>query len=97
MREWIRYVVGWDISFEELMAIGERIFNLKRMYNVKCGISRKDDTLPPRILTQPGKEGETKHNLPHFGRMLNEYYIARGWDDDGIPTQETLERLGLTW
>ncbi|MDI6707069.1 MAG: aldehyde ferredoxin oxidoreductase family protein [Bacillota bacterium] len=97
MREWLKYVVGWDIGFEELMEIGDRVFNLKRMYNVKCGISRKDDTLPPRILSQPRREGGAKGNLPHLGRMLNEYYTARGWDDDGIPKQETLEKLRLTW
>jgi aldehyde:ferredoxin oxidoreductase len=97
MREWLKTVTGRDISFEELMTAGERIFNLKRMYNVKCGISRKDDTIPPRILSQPRREGGAKGNLPHLGRMLNEYYEARGWDDDGIPTQQTLERLGLSW
>lgn len=97
MRKWIRYAIGWDLSLEELMTVGERIFNLKRMYNVKCGISRKDDTLPPRILTQPRKYGGAKGNLPHLGRMLNEYYIARGWNEEGIPKQETIERLGLMW
>lgn len=95
MREWMKYVVGWDMDLEEFMAAGERIFNLKRMYNVRCGISRKDDTLPRRILCEAHADGGARGNLPPLGRMLEEYYKARGWDDKGIPTQETLRRLDL--
>jgi len=72
------------------MKIGERLYNLKRLYNVRCGISRKDDTLPSRILTH--KRGP---NLPHLGRMLHDYYSFRNWNEIGIPSREKLKELGL--
>ncbi|QSQ07729.1 putative oxidoreductase YdhV [Koleobacter methoxysyntrophicus] len=96
MTQWIKYVVGWDITVDELLETGERIFNLKRLYNTQRGISRKDDTIPMRILTQPRRDKGAGENLPPFGKMLNEYYQIRGWTDEGIPKQETLKRLGLT-
>ena len=92
---WLRYVTGWDMDLDELMRTGERIFNLKRVYNVSCGISRKDDTLPPRILTHRRKTGGASQNLPHFGRMLSEYYEFRGWSEEGIPKKEKLYQLGI--
>ncbi|MCC5912070.1 MAG: aldehyde ferredoxin oxidoreductase family protein [Clostridiaceae bacterium] len=95
MLEWIHHVIGWEMTVEELLETGERIFNLKRMYNVKCGISRKDDILPMRLLSQPRRDTGTGSNLAPFGKMLNEYYEARGWDDLGIPTEATLQRLQL--
>lgn len=88
--------VGWDMDVKEFMLTGERIFNLKRMFSVRRGISRKDDTLPPRILTrrlvyEGGREGK----LPFLGLMLNEYYAHRGWSEEGIPTPQKLTQLGL--
>lgn len=77
------------------MQIGERIFNLKRLYNVKCGISRKDDTLPLRLLTHTRGEGGAANNLPYLGKMLNEYYKYRGWGEEGIPLCKKLRELGL--
>lgn len=97
IRDWLKYVVGWDMGFEELMTAGERIFNLKRMYNVKCGITRSDDTIPKRILSQPRTRGGAKGNLPPLEPMLDEYYIARGWDKNGIPLEATVDRLNLSW
>ena len=84
---------GWDMSAEEFMKIGERLFNLKRMYNVRHGISRKDDTLPLRILTK--RRGHGTNELPPLGSMLSDYYEVRGWDELGIPTKEKLTELGL--
>lgn len=95
MTQWVKTVIGWDMTIEELLETGERIFNLKRMYNVRCGISRKDDTLPMRILTQPRKDEGAGDNLPPFGKILSEYYEIRGWNDLGIPMEETLQRLNL--
>ena len=86
---------GWDITFDEFMLTGERIHNLKRMFSVKRGISRKDDILPARILTQRLTSGGTRGNLFHLGAMLNEYYAVRGWSEEGIPTREKLIELGL--
>jgi aldehyde:ferredoxin oxidoreductase len=93
--DWVNEATGWDMTFEEFMLTGERIFNLKRLYNVKHGISRKDDRLPPRILSHKRGSGGAAENLPFLGAMLSEYYQYRGWDEFGIPTQATLERLGL--
>ncbi len=95
MLDWVNAVTGWDMTFDEFMLTGERIFNLKRLYNVKHGISRKDDTLPPRILTHKRGTGGAAENLPFLGAMLSDYYQYRGWDEFGIPTKATLERLGL--
>jgi len=95
MLGWVNASTGWDMSFDEFMLTGERIFNLKRLYNVKHGISRKDDTLPPRILNHKRGTGGAADNLPHLGLMLSEYYQCRGWDEFGIPTDSTLQRLGL--
>jgi aldehyde:ferredoxin oxidoreductase len=94
--EWLNASTGWDVTLEEFMRTGERLYNLKRMYNVRCGISRKDDTIPMRILTQPRREGGAGYNLPPFGPMLHEYYQVRGWSDEGIPRVEKLEELDLT-
>ena len=91
----INHATGWDMTPDELMLAGERIFNMKRMISVRRGISRKDDILPPRILTQKLTEGGTRGNLPRLGAMLNEYYAFRGWSEEGIPTREKLIQLGL--
>ena len=93
--ELLCHAVGWDMDKEELLVTGERIFNLKRMFSVRRGISRKDDMLPPRILTHKLAEGGTRGNLPFLGFMLNEYYATRGWSEEGIPTREKLMHLGL--
>jgi len=93
--EWTNLVTGWDLTGEELLKIGERLFNLKRMYNYRLGITRKDDFLPPRLLTSDRKEGGAKGSLPHLGKMLNKYYELRGWSEDGVPTPEKLKKLSL--
>ncbi len=93
--EWLNASTGWDMTDEEFMRTGERLYNLKRMYNVRCGISRKDDVLPMRILTQPRREGGAGYNLPPLGPMLHEYYAIRGWSDEGIPRPEKLSELEL--
>lgn len=94
--EWLNYATGWKINLEEFMKTGERIFNLKRMINVRRGISRKDDTLPPRFLFQKHTENASPLN-PFLGEMLDEYYSYRGWNEKGIPTKEKLAKLGLTY
>jgi aldehyde:ferredoxin oxidoreductase len=94
--EWLDYVTGWEVDLRELMKIGERNFNLKRLFNVRRGISRKDDTLPQRLLTcKRGGSGPAAENLPHLGKMLNEYYLWRGWSEEGIPTKKKLAELAL--
>jgi len=95
--EWLNLVTGWKMDIPEFIESGERIFNLKRMINVRRGISRKDDTLPGRFLSTKlgGGTGGTADNLPPLGVLLNEYYAHRGWSEEGIPTKEKLSELGL--
>ncbi|MDW7739738.1 MAG: aldehyde ferredoxin oxidoreductase family protein [Bacillota bacterium] len=93
--EWVSRVTGWTFDEKELMEAGERLFNLKRKINCGLGISRKDDTLSPRLLAHDRGEGAAAGSLPHLGKMLYEYYKLRGWSNEGIPLSETLSRLGL--
>ncbi len=84
---------GW--SMEKLTVIGERIWNMERLFNNAAGFTAKDDDLPPRLKTEPAKTGPAKGKVNGIDKMRPEYYKARGWDDKGIPTKETLQRLGL--
>jgi len=95
MVEFFSLVSGLDIDLQEFMRTGERIFNLKRLFNCRRGIGRKDDFLPARLLTHPRGEGGAGNYLPHLGKMLNEYYRARGWDESGVPTGAKLREIGL--
>ncbi|MBA7498151.1 hypothetical protein ES704_00886 [subsurface metagenome] len=91
MVNFLNYVTGWEMNIEEFMKIGERIFNLQRLYNIRCGISRKDDSLPPRFLTLK----RDRDKLPPLGRLLSDYYEIRGWDEMGIPSREKLTQLNI--
>jgi len=93
--KWYEYVTGKEMTIDEFIKTGERIFNLKRLYNVRLGISRKDDFLPLRFLTLKRVGKALTPNLPPFGQMLSEYYEYRGWSEEGIPTAEKLRELGL--
>ena len=84
-----------DWSVEKLMLMGERIWNLEREFNLAAGFTGKDDTLPPRLLTEPAKTGPQKGRVAELGKMLPEYYQVRGWTPEGVPTPETHLRLGL--
>ncbi|MFW6029311.1 MAG: aldehyde ferredoxin oxidoreductase family protein [Halanaerobiales bacterium] len=95
IKDWVNAVTGWDLDKENINLMGERLFNLKRMYNVKQGISRKDDKLPPRLLSHAKESGTAEGSLAHIGKMLNEYYNYRGWSQEGIPKEEKLEELDL--
>ncbi|MEM4831134.1 MAG: aldehyde ferredoxin oxidoreductase family protein [Sulfolobales archaeon] len=92
--ELLRMITGWEISAIELAKTGERIFNLKRLLNVKWGITSKDDVLPRRML-EPLQEGGAAGKVPDLELMLKKYYEIRGWTQDGIPTEEKLRELGL--
>jgi aldehyde:ferredoxin oxidoreductase len=92
---WYTMVTGNPMDMTEFVKTGERIFNLKRLYNVRCGISRKDDTLPARFLTLKHEGEGLTPSLPPLGEMLAEYYQARGWSEEGIPRPEKLKELGL--
>lgn len=84
-------MTGTKHTVEGLDRLGERIWNLERLFNLKAGITFKDDTLPPRILKEP----RVKNRVVDIGRLLQEYYKWRGWDEKGVPSREKLQELGL--
>jgi aldehyde:ferredoxin oxidoreductase len=85
-------LLGRDIKRKQFYEIGERIFNLERHMNVREGIRRSDDSLPPRFLRDVGQQEWAPVELE---KMLDQYYRLRGWDENGIPQSETLERLKI--
>ncbi len=93
---WLGMITGRDSGIEEYMQCGERIFNLKRLFNTRLGISRKDDCLPPRFLTLNRNHPTLTNKLPPLGQMLGDYYQVRKWTEEGFPTSEKLGELGLT-
>jgi len=93
--EILNAATGWDWTPDDLLRVGERLFNLKRLINLRLGITRADDTLPHRFLAEPRPSGQAAGNLPDLDSMLPRYYELRGWDADGQPTPERLESLGL--
>ncbi len=84
-----------DWSVEKLMEMGARIWNMERQYNIAAGFTGKDDTLPKRILKDAAKTGPARGLVSGLDKMLPEYYELRGWTADGVPTDETLSRLGV--
>jgi aldehyde:ferredoxin oxidoreductase len=91
--DFLNAATGWDLDHTAFFETGERIFNLKRLFNVRVGVSRKDDTLPLRMLTH--RRGGGTNELPPLNIMLSEYYQCRGWNEFGIPTRERIRKLGL--
>ena len=88
--------VGVTLTEEHFRLVGERVVNLNRAFNVREGIRRKDDALPRRLTQTPAPEGPSKGQVVELDQMLDEYYDQRGWRlTDGLPTQRTMERVGL--
>jgi aldehyde:ferredoxin oxidoreductase len=93
--EMLRTLTGREITNQELMLAAERSWNLKRCFNVREGLTRKDDSLP-RLMFEPLPDGPNKGmHMKDLQGMLDEYYEALGWDREGIPKRETLKRLDL--
>ncbi len=78
------------------MTIAERIINLERAYNVREGMRRGNDVLPRRLMKEAMPSGPAKGNVVELDGMLDEFYEVCGWDTNGIPSQQTLLRLGLS-
>ncbi len=85
----LRTATGVDYSTEEFLKCGERIWNLERLFNIRAGFSRKDDTLTERFFKSGGIE------RAGFEKALDEYYQFRGWDGNGMPTEKKQRELGL--
>jgi aldehyde:ferredoxin oxidoreductase len=80
---------------ERMLEMGERIWNMERLFNMRAGFTAKDDNLPPRLVTEAAKTGPAKGLTNGLAKMLPEYYQLRGWTSDGVPTNETLSRLAV--
>ena len=96
----IYLVSGIQYTTSQLMEIGERIYTIERMFNNREGFSRKDDALPERYFKEATPIGlprvrDRKINKEKFEKMLDEYYTLHGWDDNGVPTIETIQKLGI--
>jgi len=92
--ELINAATGTNYDVDGLIEVGERIYNLERLYNQKAGMKPEDDTLPKRLLEEPIPSGTSKGQVSKLAEMLPKYYEARGWEN-AFPTKATLERLGL--
>ena len=94
----IEKLLGYDFTKEDFAKMGERLYNLARVYNVREGVTRADDTLPPRLLEEPMPDGPAKGETVDLDPLLDAYYEYRGWDKEtGKPTKEKLKELGLEW
>jgi len=91
----LELATGAGYTEEAMMLAGERIFNLERLFNLKAGITGKDNTLSKRMLEQPVLKGQARGQVVKLAEMLPEYYRLRGWDESGTPTSEKLTKLGL--
>jgi aldehyde:ferredoxin oxidoreductase len=88
-------VTGWGLEADDLMTLGKRIVTLKRMLNLRLGLTRADDRLPD-LLMRPLEDGGTEGTVPDVETLLAGAYAEYGWDPEtGKPTRETLEKLGL--
>jgi aldehyde:ferredoxin oxidoreductase len=91
-------VTGIPLTTEELRTVGERVWNMEKAYNIREEWTRKDDSLPPRVFNDPIPDGNAKGShltREEFDFMLNDYYAARGWTRDGMPTKKKFIELGL--
>ena len=90
-------VTGWSLGVDDLMPLGKRIVTIKRMLNLRLGLTQADDRLPP-LLLEPLKDGGTEAHVPDVRRMLLGAYAEFGWDaTTGRPSPETLEEMGLSF
>ena len=86
---------GVDYTVDDFVAIGEKTWNLERLWNLRAGLTKADDNLPKRLLNEPHTEGPSAGVTVDLDAMLPVYYRERGWDEEGVPTEEKLAELGL--
>lgn len=91
----VNAITGFNYSDEELLACGERIWNIERLHNFRVGYTKADDTLPKRLLKDPIPDGPSKGQVHRLEELLPEYYSVRGWSEEGVPTPERLSALGI--
>jgi len=94
----VNAAAGYGYTIDELKKVGARAWTMERLFNLREGLSKKDDTLPERLFTTPIHDGPSKGavvNKADFDNELEAYYEAWGWTKDGVPTTESLDRLGI--
>lgn len=92
----IHHITGMDLSSEELFTIGERIINMEKLFNIACGATVEDDSLPEVFQTDGLPEGAVMgEKVHHLSKMVQEFYSLMGWDEDGVPTKVVMARLGI--
>jgi aldehyde:ferredoxin oxidoreductase len=94
-REMINAASGFDMTTEEVMKVGERIWNLERKFNLDAGISPEEDTLPPRFFNEPLPDGPQKGAVSRMKEILPEYYQLRGWDAKGHIPDSKLREMAI--
>lgn len=86
---------GVPYTGEDFTKIGERVWNMEKLYNIQAGFGKEDDALPARMTSEPIPEGPLAGRVSRVPEMLGAYYELRGWNADGVPSPEKLEELGL--
>lgn len=92
--EVLKHVTGLRMTTGKLMQVGERGYNTERLFNLREGLTAKDDSLPDRLTRVPQQADDPKTIVP-LDKMLPRYYKVRGWDANGVPTPQKLRRLGI--
>ncbi len=87
--------LGTSYQENDLLGIGERIWNQERLFNLRAGFDRSHDTLPERFFKEPIAEGAAQGQVSKLDEMIDEYYHLRGWTEKGEPHSETLKALEL--
>jgi aldehyde:ferredoxin oxidoreductase len=88
-------ITGRTYNGEQILELGDRIWNLERVWNLKAGIDPSQDKLPKRLLEEPIPSGPSKGMKSRLFEILPLYYKERGWNENGIPTDEKLSSLGI--
>ena len=91
---------GWDVTIDDIQAMGRKRLNLMRAYNAREGLQRDHDTLPKKLFDVPlsgGRSDGISVGRDELEAGLNMYYEQAGWDTTGVPTRDTLEAIGLGW
>ncbi len=92
--ELLNAATGFEMTIEEMMRVGERIWNLERKFNLDAGVLPEQDTLPPRFFDEPLPDGAQKGAVSRMKEILPEYYELRGWDEKGyVPDSKLQERV----
>jgi len=93
----LQAATGLDVysSSEEVMKIGERVNNLVRLFNIREGLTRDLDTLPKRFFSTPLKEGPSRDRVVELDQLMDDYYMVRGWNAEGVPGGKKLKELGI--